>query len=147
MFKSGLALFAFSLTTLASCATAPSDLTNPSSTPVYYILEVAIQEGKLEEFRNLMSEMVAATKTETGTRVYEWYLADDETTCQIHELFADTDAYKEHSKNFGANFATRFMPCVTIKNMTVYGNADSEARELLSSLSPKYFNVFGGFFR
>ena len=132
---------------LGSCAAAPRDVTDPASTPVAYNLQVTIVDGKQEEFRALMAEMVESTKGEPGTLVYEWFLAADGKSCQINEHFADTAAYTAHSENFGAKFAARFMPCVEITGITVYGNADAEAREMLAGLSPVYVEAIGGFRR
>ncbi len=135
------------LTFLGACASAPRDLISEGSHPVFYNLQLTIRDGQQEAFRNLMEEMVAATKQESGTLVYEWYVAADGTTCHIHEMFADTAAYREHSANFRAKFATRFMPMLQITGLTAYGNSDSEAREKMSALQPVFFEAFGGFRR
>lgn len=132
---------------LGSCAVAPVDLMNPVSEPVSYNLRLTIRDGKLETFRALMQEMVTATKQEPGTRVYEWFLAADGKTCHINEHFADTAAHKAHGDNFGARFAERFMECVEIAGMTVYGNPSAAARDRLAGLNPVYLAAFGGFRR
>lgn len=130
---------------LAGCISPPVDVT--TSSPVSYALRVEIREGQQDAFRALMAEMVASTKAERGTLVYEWFLADDGRTCTIREHFVDTAAYKEHSDNFGKHFADRFLPLVEIQGMTVFGNADDEARERLSGLAPRYLKAIGGFRR
>ena len=44
---------------------------------VSWNLHVNIREGRLEDFRALMGEMVSATEAnEPGTQVYEWFLSD-----------------------------------------------------------------------
>lgn len=128
-------------------ASEPRDLVSKGSSPVFYNLQLTIRDGQQEAFTNLMEEMVTATKQESGTLVYEWYLAADGKTCHIHEMFADTAAYQVHSANFGAKFATRFMPLLVITGLTAYGNSDSEAREKMSSLQPVFFEALGGFRR
>ena len=135
------------LTLFASCSSMPHDLVAAGNTPVYYNLQLTIKDGQQEAFATLMAEMVAATKHESGTMVYEWYLGADGRTCHIHELFADTEAYKVHSANFGANFAERFMPLLDITGLTVYGNSDAEAREMMKMLQPVFFKALGGFRR
>ena len=140
-------VFTLCVTLLGSCAVAPMDLMNPASAPVSYNLRLTVRDGKLDAFRALMQEMVTATKEEPGTLVYEWFLAADGKTCQINEHFADTEAHKAHGDNFGAKFAERFMACVEIAGMTVYGNPSAAARERLAGLSPVYLAAFGGFRR
>ncbi len=131
---------------LESCASAPRDLLNLDSRPVSYTLVVTIRDGQLEEFRAVMEEMVAATRQEPGTFVYEWFLTTDSKTCHINEWFRDTAAHAVHGRGF-AKFADRFMPCVEIVSMTVYGDPEKEARSALAGLNPKYLGGFGGFRR
>ena len=38
---------------------------------VHWLLEVSVNEGQLETFKELMTEMVAATKNEPDTLIYE----------------------------------------------------------------------------
>src|SRR5690606_7156669 len=114
--------------------TAPRDLVGTGATPVFYNLQLTIKDGQQQAFAALMAEMVVATKREPGTMVYEWYLAPDGKTCHIHELFADTAAYKVHADNFGQNFAGRFLPLLEITGVAAYGNSDAEARGMMSSL-------------
>lgn len=135
------------MTLFASCAAAPRDLVGTGSTPVFYNLQLTIKDGQQEAFDTLMAEMVAATKLESGTMVYEWYRGADGKTCHIHELFADTAAYKVHSANFSANFAARFLPLLDITGLSAYGNADAEAREMMKTLGPVFFEAIGGFRR
>ncbi len=138
---------ALALILLPSCASAPLDLTNPAATPVSYTLALTIRDGQQDAFRSLMEEMVASTKEEPGTLVYEWFLGADGKTCRINEHFEDTAAYVVHSENFGESFADRFMPTIEVTGLTVYGNADAAAREMLAGMSPVYFEAFGGFRR
>ena len=136
-----------SLTWFSSCATAPKDLVGTGSSPVFYNLQLTIKDGQQQAFAALMAEMVAATKMESGTMVYEWYLGADGKTVHIHELFADTAAYKAHSANFGQKFAARFLPMLDITGLTAYGNSDAEARGLMAKNKPVFFEAIGGFRR
>ena len=147
MKASVLSSLCLALALFTSCASAPRDLVGTGATPVYYNLQLVIKEGQQTAFAALMREMVAATKQEPGTMVYEWYLGADGRTCHIHELFADTAAYKVHSANFGENFAARFMPLLEITGLTAYGNSDAEARDMMKTLSPQFFEAIGGFRR
>lgn len=147
MKASVLSSLCLALTLFASCASPTHDLVAAGSSPVFYNLQLTIKDGQQDAFATLMAEMVAATKQESGTMVYEWYLGADGKTCHIHELFADTAAYKVHSANFGANFAERFMPLLDITGLTAYGNSDPEARDLMKMLDPVFFEALGGFRR
>lgn len=132
---------------LAACAGAPRDLVGTGATPVSYVLQLEIKEGQQVAFSEVMRDMVASTKTEPGTLVYEWFLGPDGRTCHIHEMFADTAAYKAHGENFSAKFADRFLPLLEIKTVHAYGNSDEEARAMMKGLDPVFYEAIGGFRR
>ncbi|MEK6689213.1 MAG: antibiotic biosynthesis monooxygenase, partial [Gemmatimonadota bacterium] len=65
------------------------------SGPVSWMLTLKVNEGKLDEFRALMDEMVTATREESGTLMYQWFLSDDG-ACHLHERYADDAATMVH---------------------------------------------------
>ena len=141
-----LPLIALSLLFLGSCASAPQDLLDPNCRPVSYHLLLAVRDGQVDAFRSVMKEMVAATKNEPGTLVYEWFLTADGKTCHINEHFRDTAAHAAHGEGFN-KFAERFLACVEVKEMTVFGDPEDAARERLAGLKPEYIGAIGGFRR
>ena len=115
---------------------------------VYWILELAIKDGELENFRSLMEEMTAATeRDEPGALNYESWISDDNSACHIYERYADSDATMAPVGNFGSKFDERFMNCVDITNVMVYGNPNEQVKEALAGFSPTYMGSFGGFAR
>ena len=104
------------------------------ATTVSWNLQLSVQEGRLDEARSLMSEMVEATRAEAGTLGYEWFLTEDGTTCHICERYADSAAALEHLGNFGANFAERFLACFAPTGFYVYGEPSDEVRAGLAPL-------------
>jgi len=145
--KSIALLSVAALAVLVSCGSAPRMVTDTANAPVSYLLEVRILDGKEEAFAGLMAEMVASTLSEPGTLAYGWYVSEDGRRCHIDERYADTAACRAHGDNFFAKFAARFMECVSIEGVTVYGEADSEVRGMLADLEPAYFRAVGGFER
>jgi len=115
---------------------------------VYWMLELAVNDGHLDQFKTLMEEMFEATKkNEPGVLNYEWWLNDDKTVCHIYERYEDSDAVMVHMGNFREKFVDRFMSHVVPTGLTIYGNADDRVREGLASLKPVYMHAFGGFSR
>jgi quinol monooxygenase YgiN len=110
-------------------------------------LRVNVNDGQLENFRSLMHEMVAATKEESGTLGYEWFVAEDGSTVHLNERYADSGAAMEHLGNFMANFAERFMGCVTPTSIDVYGEASDQVREAMTAFGAVHHVTFGGFSR
>jgi quinol monooxygenase YgiN len=115
---------------------------------VYWILELAIKDGELENFRSLMHEMVDATHAnEPNTLNYEWTISEDSKTCHIYERYTDSSATMIHMGTFGEKYAERFNTAVEATRCVVYGNPNSEVRDALSGLGPVYMSPFGGFAR
>jgi len=115
---------------------------------VYWMLELAIKDGKQDEFSALADEMSAATKAnEPGTLGYHWSLTDDRSVCHIFESYADSAAAMTHLGNFGRNFADRFFACVTPKRFTLYGDPDGGLVEALSAMGVAVMAPMTGFIR
>ena len=105
------------------------------SDTVSWNLQMSVREGQLGDARDLMPEMVEATRGEAGTLGYEWFLGGDGTVCHIYERYADSDAAVVHLGNFGAKFAERFLQCFEPTSLFVYGEPSDEARAALDGLA------------
>lgn len=117
------------------------------SDSISWNLQMNVVDGKLEEFRALMNEMVESTQAEAGTLSYEWFISSDGSVCHINECYKDSAATLEHLAGFGANFAERFMASVEPTSFSVYGPASDEVREALAGFQPAHLDFFGGFRR
>lgn len=117
------------------------------SSTVSWNLQLAVQEGRLDEARKLVSEMVEATRQEPGTVGYEWFLSEDGSVCHICERYADSNAAMVHLGNFGAHFAERFLACFTPTAFYVYGAPSDEVRSVLDGFGATYLGTLGGFTR
>lgn len=116
------------------------------SEQIYWILEVAILPGQLDNFRAVAGDLIAATEPEPGTLGYEWALNDDGTVCHIYERYQNSDALVAHVRSFG-NFAERFMQACRPTRFHVYGTPNEAAKAALADFGPVYFSPLGGFSR
>lgn len=114
---------------------------------VSWNLQLDVVDGRGDDARALIGEMVDAPRSEAGTVGYEWFLSADGSTCHICETFVDSAAALQHLGNFGANFAERFMGCFAPTALSVYGNPSAEVRGVLDGLGAAYFGHAGGFRR
>lgn len=115
---------------------------------IFWILKLNIRDGKEDDLKKLMSDMVAATKTnEPGAMRYQWFISDDESECHIHELYKNDAAVLEHLSNFSDKFAERFMDILEPFGFEVYGNPGKEVQSALEDLNPIYKAASGGFVR
>jgi quinol monooxygenase YgiN len=114
---------------------------------VYWMLTLKINDGKLDDFKRLATEMSVATKDEPGALVYEWHLAEDGSTCHIYERYADSSATMTHLGNFGSKFAERFMALATPQSFFVYGKPNDQVKGALADFGAAYLTQFAGFVR
>ena len=115
---------------------------------VSWVLELHVQEGRSDELRALMEEMVSNTHVyEPGTQHYEWFMTADGRQCHLYERYADSAAALVHCQTFGARFAGRFMLLLTPTRCTVYGSPDASVQRALSVLNPTYMGQAAGFHR
>ena len=117
------------------------------SSTISWNLQMSVRENRLNDARELMSEMVAGTKEEPGAEGYEWFLSADGKTCHINERYADSSAVVVHLSNFGSKFADRFLACFEPTSLSVYGEPSSEARAALDGLGAAYLGWLAGFSR
>ena len=110
-------------------------------------LKLSVNDGQLEQFRDLMNEMVEHTRAETGCMTYDWFVLPDGSEVHIQERYTNNEAALTHLGNFGANFAERFMALVTPRSFVVYGPASDAIQEALKPMGAVFMSHFGGFRR
>src|SRR5260370_26881371 len=101
---------------------------------VSWVNELAVKEGKLETFRELMEEMVSGTSGEPGTLAYQWYISHDGGTVHVFEIYADSEAVVAHhvSKGFMMqNWARRVMECFDSSPCALYRRPHAAAPRIL----------------
>ena len=115
---------------------------------VYWIVELSVKDGELDNFQSLMTEMVDATQAnEPGTLNYEWTISEDSKIVHIYERYADSAAAVTHMVTFGEKYAERFMAAVDQTRFVVYGNPNNEAKAVLEGVGAVFMLPFGGFAR
>ena len=114
---------------------------------VYWVFTLDMKPEKFDEFKALVSEIVAATSEESGTLTYEYSVSEDRKTVHIFERYRDSDAFVSHVENTFARFAQRFLELVTVTRLVVYGSPTEAAREKLNSFGAVYMTKFEGFSR
>ncbi len=115
---------------------------------VHWLLELNIKDGKSDDFKALMNEMVGATRAnEPGTLIYEWFISEDGKSCHIYERYVDSAATMTHLGSFGQNFAERFLAAAEPTRFVVYGNPNDEVRGALAGFGAVHMSQIGGFAR
>ena len=112
---------------------------------VNFLLELAVNPGRFEDFKALMPELVEANRKEVGMLTQEWAISDDQQVCHIYERFQNSVAVMTHLQSFGGNFAARFMEILKPTRLVVYGEPSVQVKDALAGLNPVYMAPFGGF--
>lgn len=76
---------------------------------VSWMLESQVQDGRENDVRALMTEMVSAMDAnEPGAPNYEWSTSSDGKQCHLYERYEDSAATMTHLGTFGERFAGLF---------------------------------------
>lgn len=115
---------------------------------IFWTFELRIKDGKFENLKSLMKEMVEATeKNEPGTLAYEWTISNENEVCHIHERYVDSESAHSHLLTFIEKYAERLMKIGDATSFIVYGTPDDELKKMLDGFSAIYMPTIGGFFR
>lgn len=115
---------------------------------IFWVFEIAIKEGQLENLKKLMTEMVDSTKTnEPGTLYYQWTISEDNKNCHTYERYADSEATLSHLKTFVEKYAGPLMETGDATRFVVYGNPSDEVKKALEGFGAIYMSPIGGFVR
>jgi quinol monooxygenase YgiN len=110
------------------------------------LFTLAVKPEEFQEFKALISKIVAATKEEPGTLVYEYSVNEDANTVHILERY-NADAVVSHVDLTFAPFGERFLQLCEVTGLVVYGTPDAEIRKRLDPFGAVYMTPFDGFSR
>lgn len=115
---------------------------------IFWVLDTEIKDGKTDEVKSLMNEMIDFTqKNEPGAVHYEWFISSDGKRCTLFEHYSDSEAAMVHVSSFGKNFALRFMSLLSVKKFVVFGSPDDKLKKALDTMGCIYMESIGGFVR
>jgi quinol monooxygenase YgiN len=83
----------------------------------------------LDRFREMANAMVAVSRNEPGTVVYDWYLDEQANEGTLYEAYASREALKAHAS--GAVFtelAPRYLDALRVVSVDSYGEAEGLSR-------------------
>ena len=103
-----------------------------------------VEEGKLDAFKEIITQMIEQTKTEPLCHYYSFYFDDHSVFCR--EAYEGAEGVLTHIEKIGPLLGQ----ALEISEMTfleVHGPADelTQLKEPLAELSPRYFELECGF--
>jgi quinol monooxygenase YgiN len=114
---------------------------------VAYLIEMTIQDGKVDEFKEKAAAYTALVKDgEQGTLEYQWWLSPDGSKGLLKETFDSSESLLVHLANVGPALPD-LLAIAPFTRWEVYGEVSAAAREALDPLGAKYFDHVVGFDR
>lgn len=110
------------------------------------LFTLAIKPAQFPEFKTLIAQIVAATRQEPGTLVYEYSVNEEQSVAHILERY-NVDSVVSHVDTTFAPFGARFLELCTITSLVVYGTPDAHIRKRLDPFGAVYMTPFDGFSR
>ena len=96
---------------------------------------MTVRPGQLEGFKKQAAEIIRLTKErDTQTLRYDWFLTNDDTECEVRELYASAQGLIEHKAHIGEALHKLFEKCADNHFMTIYGEPTSQLIELVKAL-------------
>ena len=103
-----------------------------------------IPKGKLEEFKDLVTESIKLTKErDRGTLKYDFYISNDKTECEAREEFKNSEAFLEHSVNV-REVLRKLSVKFPIDHVKVYGNPSTQLLESMKGFDIRVYSFSQG---
>jgi quinol monooxygenase YgiN len=107
---------------------------------IHFRAEVAIEEGKIEDFKKLIQDRSKAVEAnEPDTIEYRFYIDGRGTKCIAHETYRNSEAAIAHNNGVSSQKLPRIFNISTITRFDVYGQTTIGVQT--------YYNLFVGFKR
>ena len=110
-----------------------------------WIVEAKIKDGRRDDFKAIVEDIVSETQKEGGTLTYKYFVSDDGDVLVL-EQFKDVESAHIHIDNWD-KFADRWLEAAPGTRMVHLGNLPDDLRERHAALTPKLLKPFGGFSR
>jgi len=109
--------------------------------------KVKIQSGMLEEYQRQVNEYIKQIREkDSGTLQFDWYINSDNTECEIHEIYASSEAAIEHQNHLSELQKIIFNKFGAPYSVTIYGNPTPELLEHAKAggMDVKVFSLLQG---
>ena len=96
--------------------------------------QLRIRPGRLETFTALAAEIVRlARERDTQTLRFDWFLNEDGTSCEVHEVYASDMAFLEHTQHIVEARAALFSASVDAHHVTAYGEVPQRLTDMANA--------------
>ena len=142
-----LSLIALILVAYPAAAQTPAPQHGLKAGYIALMVTGEVLPGQMENFRQLVTRLVAAVAEEPGTLAYEFSLQPDQNTYNVLEVDQNSEALAAHLKHVSAEFLKELGQVRKTTKAVVFGSPDSQVKESLARLDPVYTSPIDGFSR
>ena len=108
---------------------------------VRFTASLSIAEGKFAEFEKIAQSMLAGSREEPGTLVYDWCLSSDRRQCRLLEAHASADAVLAHLMGpVVQEYVPRLLGVSSLTSFEVYGDPGPKASTMLAGFGATIFS-------
>src|SRR5262244_2624754 len=98
------------------------------------IARVQVRPGQLEGFKSQAAEILRVTREQdTHTLRCDWFINEDGTACEVHELFPNEQGLIEHKMNTMAATAALFRDYAFDHHAAIYGEVSQDFIDLVTA--------------
>ena len=112
------------------------------------IARVKIRPGQLEGFKSQMAEILRVTREQdTHTFRCDWFINEDGTECEVHEMFPDEQGLIEHKMHTMEATAVLFRDYAFDHHSSIYGEVSQNFVNLVKErmgAAPAVFSFLQG---
>ena len=126
---------------------APAPQHSLKAGSVALVVTGEVLPGQMDNFRKLVTRLVAAVAEEPGTLAYEWSFHPDQKTYNVMEVYQNSDALAAHIKHMSGGFLNELAQVRKTTKAIVFGSPDAQVKEALTRLDPLYTSPIDGFIR
>lgn len=108
-------------------------------------INMTVNEGQLEAFRNIAKKMTKVCKAESGTVGYEWFAAEDSRRFRLMETYVDASAVEAHFLGpVVQNWLPKLAALCAIDGVELYGNLGPKETKMAVELGAVIFPYWLG---
>ena len=109
---------------------------------IHIIARFKIHAGKLQEFKLGVESCIAATKTESGALLYDWFIDENSLEVTVIETYQDSNAVLAHVVNVDESLSS--LIAISDFSAEVFGNATDELTGALKEMNISAISFFKG---
>jgi quinol monooxygenase YgiN len=108
-------------------------------------VDVTVNEGQSDAFKEVANAMTKGSEAEPGTLGYEWFFSENGKTCRLLETYADAEAVSAHFAGpVVTQLVPKLMPMCTMDRFEIYGNPGPAVSQTATGWGARIYPYWAG---